>query len=83
MKKMIVRLFVLGSLIAFPLLMTAQPNPGQNSGSTPVGGNPIGGGAAPLDGGISLLLVAAAGYGVSRSQINKYKLSILRFKRFK
>lgn len=63
MKRYFIKLFVIGSLIAAPALTFAQPNPGQNSGGGSVGGNPIGGGSAPLDGGISLLLVLGAGYG--------------------
>lgn len=66
MKNKIVKLMLTVGLMAITMLINAQPNPGQNAGSTPVGGNPIGGGAAPLDGGISLLLVAAAGYGVMK-----------------
>jgi hypothetical protein len=51
------------------------PNPDQNGNGSGVGNNTIpGGGAAPLSGGVALLLGLAAGYGGRKlySQMNKH-----------
>jgi hypothetical protein len=66
MKKRIIQLIVTGAFVAAPLFMFAQPNPGGNGNGTPVGGDPIGGGTAPIGGGIVLLLSMAAGYGLKK-----------------
>lgn len=75
MKKNILKLIVIGALIAAPALIFAQPNPGQNSGGTPTGGAPIGGGSAPLGGGIAILLALGAGYGARRVYKTRKKLA--------
>jgi len=66
MKKIIIKLLVIGALAAAPALIFAQPSPGNNSGGGAVGGNPIGGGAAPVGSGIALMLAFGAGYGTKR-----------------
>jgi len=67
MKKRIIQIIVTGAFVVAPLFMFAQPNPGNNSNQSPVGGNPIGGGGtAPIGGGIALLITMAVGYGVKR-----------------
>lgn len=66
MKKTFIKLFVSGVLFAAPVLLLAQPNPGSNAGGGAVGGNPIGGGAAPLGGGIALMLSLGAAYGTKK-----------------
>ncbi|MBL7903902.1 MAG: hypothetical protein JNL22_02665 [Bacteroidales bacterium] len=69
------KLIIIVSLIVAPLAFTfAQPNPGNNSGGTPVGGDPIGGGTAPIGGGVVLLLSMAAGYGLKKVFDAKNKL---------
>ncbi|HAQ64544.1 MAG TPA: hypothetical protein DCR43_01600 [Bacteroidales bacterium] len=75
MKKNILKLIVIGALVAAPALIFAQPNPGENSGGTPVGGAPIGGGSAPLGGGIAILLAMGAGYGAKRVYKARKKLA--------
>jgi len=65
MKKNIVKIMVIGALVAAPALIFAQPSPGNNSGGGAVGGNPIGG-AAPLGSGIALLIALGTGYGTKR-----------------
>ncbi|HAQ65193.1 MAG TPA: hypothetical protein DCR43_04985 [Bacteroidales bacterium] len=59
--------------IIFILLNTtfllAQPFPGSQSDGIPVGGHSIGGGSAPIYGGIALLLGLAAGYGFRRLMV--------------
>ena len=42
----------------------AQSNAGGNSGGVDPGGPPIGGGTAPIGGGILLLVLMAAGYAI-------------------
>jgi hypothetical protein len=66
MKKRIIQLIVTGAFVVAPIFMFAQPNPGGNGNGTPVGGDPIGGGTAPIGGGIVLLLSMAAGYGLKK-----------------
>jgi len=44
----------------------SQPAPGNQSGGNDVGGAPIGGGTAPIGGGLVLLLALASGYGVKK-----------------
>lgn len=75
MKKNILKLVVIGALVAAPALMFAQPNPGSNAGGGSVGGNPIGGGAAPVGSGIALLLALGAGYGAKRIYDARKKLA--------
>jgi hypothetical protein len=64
-KKNLKRLIVALGVI-FPLMLTAQPNPGQNSNGTPNGGDPIGGGGAPLGTGIGILLALGGAYGAKK-----------------
>ncbi|MHC1775014.1 MAG: hypothetical protein AB9834_06315 [Lentimicrobium sp.] len=69
------KLIIVASLIIAPLAFSfAQPQPGNNSGGTPVGGEPIGGGTAPIGGGITILLTLAAGYGAKKVFDAKNKL---------
>ena len=60
-KKIITLVAVILMAMAPSILIFAQPNPGQNSGSTPVGGGPIGGNA-PIGGGLAILLGMGAAY---------------------
>jgi len=60
-KKIITLAAVILMALAPSILIFAQPNPGQNSGSTPVGGGPIGGNA-PIGGGLAIMLVLGAAY---------------------
>lgn len=68
------KLIIVASFIVLPFAFAlAQPQPGtQGDGTTAVGGNAIGGGAAPIGGGIALLLGMAAGYA-GRSVFNARK----------
>ena len=64
MKKTLI-VFLLLFLPAFHVQLHAEdPPPPPNGGGTPVGsgGTPVGG--APLDGGVGILLMLGAGYGV-------------------
>jgi len=62
MKKRIITLSAVILLALAPAAtIFAQPNPGQNSGSTPVGGGPIGGNA-PIGSGMVVLLALGAAY---------------------
>lgn len=70
------KLIIVVSLIVAPLAFSfAQPQPGNNSGGTPVGGDPIGGGTAPIGGGITILLTMAAGYGAKKVYNAQKKLA--------
>ncbi|PKP46633.1 MAG: hypothetical protein CVT94_14060 [Bacteroidetes bacterium HGW-Bacteroidetes-11] len=60
-KKIITLVAVILMAMAPSILIFAQPNPGQNSGSTPVGGGPIGGNA-PIGGGLAIMLFLGAAY---------------------
>jgi hypothetical protein len=66
MNKIFAKLIIVWVLALAPALLTAQPNPGNNAGGGTVGGNPIGGGAAPVGSGIAVLLALVAGYGAKR-----------------
>ncbi len=60
--KMIKKLLVIAIIISAPLLLNAQPVPpsgghGLNGNQTPTGGG------APIDGGLSILLLLGAAYG--------------------
>ncbi|KAF0200171.1 MAG: hypothetical protein FD170_3724 [Bacteroidetes bacterium] len=62
MKKRIITLSAVILLALAPAAtIFAQPNPGQNSGNTPVGGGPIGGNA-PIGSGMVVLLALGAAY---------------------
>jgi hypothetical protein len=62
MKKTIITLSAVILLALAPAaVIFAQPNPGQNSGSTPVGGGPIGGNA-PIGSGMVIMLALGAAY---------------------
>jgi hypothetical protein len=72
MKKFIVKLCIIGSLIMFPLLtvnLFAQPMP-PAGGHSQTGNQPAG---APLDGGLSILVLMAAAYGGGKIHINRKK----------
>ena len=75
MKKEIAKMMITGAITIAPVLLMAQPSPGQNSDNSAVGGNPIGGGAAPVGSGIALLLGLAAGYGAKRIYEVRKKLA--------
>ena len=47
-------------------MLTAQPNPGQNSNGSSSDGDPIGGGSAPLGTGIGILLALGGAYGAKK-----------------
>ncbi|MDD2965528.1 MAG: hypothetical protein PHQ65_04755 [Bacteroidales bacterium] len=75
MKKNIAKLMIAGLIALAPALLAAQPTPGNNSNGSTVGGNPIGGGAAPAGSGIALLLGLAAAYGGKRVYETRKKLA--------
>lgn len=60
MKKILASLAIIGM---FSLGAIAQPQPGNNGDAGAVGGDPIGGGGAPVGSGIVVLLLAGAAYG--------------------
>ncbi len=68
MKKIIRVLVITSFMVVSVSLCTAwpQPVPGNQSGGNDVGGAPIGGGTAPIGGGLVLLLALASGYGVKK-----------------
>ncbi len=65
MKKNIVKLIATSLIALAPVLLSAQPQPGQNSGGGSVGGDPIGGGA-PIGSGIALFMALGAAYGIKK-----------------
>lgn len=63
MKKALKLLLIAGTFVVLPLVMTAQVPPHPNGGGGPGSGNiPVGGGA-PIDGGLTLMLLMGAAYG--------------------
>ena len=68
MKKAIKLLLVTGIILALPLMFKGQPPspPHPNGGSGAGSGNSTVGGAAPVDGGLSILLLLGAAYGSRR-----------------
>ncbi|HPE57780.1 MAG TPA: hypothetical protein PK904_15340 [Bacteroidales bacterium] len=67
MKKAIKYIAVLAIAVMTSVAIQAQtpPHPSQNGNGSNVGGGPVGG-AAPIDGGLSLLLLAGAAYGARK-----------------
>lgn len=67
MKKVIKYFTVMAFAMFLSLSLSAQqpPHPSQNGDGSNVGGAPVGG-AAPIDGGLSLLLLAGAAYGARK-----------------
>jgi hypothetical protein len=65
MKKAIQFLLIAGLILTLPLIFNGQPPapPHPNGGSGPGSGNTVVGGAAPIDGGLSILLLLGAAYG--------------------
>lgn len=61
--KKIRSVFLITMLLGLPLLNFAQPLPNQNGNGSHVGQTPVG---APIDGGLSVLLLLGAGYGVKK-----------------
>lgn len=73
MKKRIITLSAVILLALAPAAtIFAQPNPGQNSGSTPVGGGPIGGNA-PIGSGMVVLLALGAAYAGKKAYNTQLK----------
>jgi hypothetical protein len=54
---------IITMLLAMPLLNFAQPLPNQNGNGSHMGQTPVG---APIDGGLSILLLLGAGYGTRK-----------------
>lgn len=54
---------IIAMLASLPLLSLTQPLPSQNGNGSNVGSIPVG---APIDGGLSILLVLGAGYGATK-----------------
>jgi hypothetical protein len=67
MKKMIKFVAVAAFLMVLPLAMSAQtpPHPGDGNGGAPGPGDPPVG--APIDGGLSIMLVLGAAYGAKKA----------------
>jgi hypothetical protein len=65
MKNAIKILLVSGLILVSSVMSKAQPPspPHPNGGSGPDGNNTVVGGAAPIDGGLSFLLLLGAAYG--------------------
>jgi hypothetical protein len=65
MKKGLKLLLISGLFLALPLIFKGQPPqpPHPNNGGAPGAGNTEVGGAAPIDGGLTLLLLLGAAYG--------------------
>ena len=61
--KKIRSVFLITMLVGLPLLIFAQPLPNQNGNGSHVGQTPVG---APIDGGLSILLVLGAGFGARK-----------------
>ncbi|MBN2173713.1 MAG: hypothetical protein JW731_06260 [Bacteroidales bacterium] len=71
MKKVIKSIAIFSIVILMPLLLSAQPEPGQNGDGSEVGGLPVGGGA-PIGSGLIIMMVMGAAYGAKKVyQINK------------
>lgn len=68
MKKAIKFLLITGLILALPIIFKGQPPspPHPNGGSGPDGDNTVVGGAAPVDGGLTFLLILGAAYGSRR-----------------
>ena len=65
MKKGLKFLLISGLILALPLMFKGQPPqpPHPNNGGSPGSGNTEVGGAAPIDGGLTFLLLLGAAYG--------------------
>lgn len=65
MKKAIRILLVSGMILSLPLIFNAQPPspPHPNGGNDPGSGNSTVGGGAPIDGGLTFMLVLGLAYG--------------------
>lgn len=73
MKKQLIKITILIFLVSTPtLLAIAQPNPGQNSDNSGVGGGPIGGNA-PIGSGVALLLGLGAAWGAGKAYAGSNK----------
>ena len=66
MKKIINTVIITGFFLAMPLTMLAQTPPHPNGGNAPGSTNTPVGGGAPIDGGISIMLVLGAAYGIKK-----------------
>ncbi len=67
MKKLLQNITIASLFLIVPLISLAQNPPHPNGGNIPTGGSntPVGGGA-PIDGGLSFLLVLGAAYGIKK-----------------
>jgi hypothetical protein len=62
-------LIILCILFSLPFLAFTQPDPRVNGNGSSVGNNPVGPGGpvgSPIDGGLSILLMLGAGYGIKK-----------------
>ena len=65
MKKIIKVMTLLAFMSFTSYQVLAQPAPGEQSGSAPVAGGPIGGGA-PIGNGLIILVAMGVAYGISK-----------------
>jgi hypothetical protein len=56
-------IFIIAMLLSLPFFNFAQPLPYQNGNGSNIGNTPVG---APIDGGMSILLILGAGYGIRK-----------------
>ena len=75
MKKIFKATTLITVLLFTSYLAQAQPAPGIQSGSGPILGGPIGGGA-PIDGGLSILLLATLAFSVNRYYRMRKEVSV-------
>ncbi len=63
--KKVIQILVLLIIVLVPVILTAQPHPYNEAIGGGTGGNPTGG-AAPIGGGLLILLSLAIGYGTRK-----------------
>lgn len=60
------KILVIAIIALAPFFLNAQPTPPSGGYNHGVGGNQPAGGGAPIDGGLSILLLLGAAYGGSK-----------------
>ena len=64
--KKVIQILAIVLVVLVPMILAAQPQPWDPTYGGGAGANPVGGGGAPIGGGLLIMLSLAIGYGTKK-----------------